>query len=196
MASSAATRPRGPYAKTKTRREAIALAVLELVVERGHRALTSSDVAERCGLSEPGVLYHYSTKEALLVAALQLFEDRELAHLSERGAYVEAGDRAALGVHRENIVRLYTSMAGESADPAHPAHEFFRRRWETANRIMRTELERMKDDGRVRSDLDATRAARQIHALWEGLQQQWLVDPSFDIRVELVAGMDALTGRK
>jgi hypothetical protein len=36
-------------------------------------------------------------------------------------------------------------------------------------------------DGLIRADIDVTYAARLISAVMDGLQQQWLLDESFDM---------------
>ena len=53
------------------RRRDIAEATLALVVEKGHRAVVTAEIARRTGLSEPGVLYHFPSKDELLIGALQ-----------------------------------------------------------------------------------------------------------------------------
>ncbi len=51
-------------------REAISLAAMSLVAERGVDAATLLDVAERAGLSKGALTHHFEGKEALLDAAL------------------------------------------------------------------------------------------------------------------------------
>jgi len=185
---------RGPYARTETRRREIAEATLAIVTERGHKAVTALEVAEKAGLSEPGVLYHFPTKESLLIAALELFDDLEIDPLENGGAYAEAGRQAHDGVRRTNFVRLYSEMSGEAPNPQHPAHDFFRQRWERSNAVLADDLRRLRDAGLVQPDLDLDATARRIHAAWEGLQLQWLVSPKFDIRADLEQVMSSLTG--
>ena len=55
---------RGSYAKSELRKQAISEAALALIMERGHRAVTVAEVADRAGVSEPSVFYHFPTKEA------------------------------------------------------------------------------------------------------------------------------------
>lgn len=57
-------------------RESIILAAEEIVQEVGANRLTLEAVAERAGMSKGGLLYHFPSKEALLVAMLErLMED-------------------------------------------------------------------------------------------------------------------------
>ncbi|MCL2796000.1 MAG: TetR/AcrR family transcriptional regulator [Microbacteriaceae bacterium] len=188
------TGSRGSYAKTAERRRDIAQAVLDLVVEKGHRAVVTADVAKRAGLSEPGVLYHFASKDELLLAALQHFDDVELTALPEGESILRARERAVAGVERTNIVRLHTAMSGEASDPTHPAHEYFKQRWRRSNKLMADSIRQLQADGAVGPDVDADSASRLIHATWEGLQNQWLAEPGFDIGAELEKAIVALLG--
>src|SRR5918912_1546728 len=64
-------------------REAIREATLALLRERGVARLTTRDVAERAGVSEASVYYHYGDKAGLLRA---VFEDGlERLHAADLG---------------------------------------------------------------------------------------------------------------
>lgn len=188
------TGARGSYAKTKERRRAIVESTLELIIAKGHRAVITADVADRTGLSEPGVLYHFQSKDELLLGALQHFDDVELSTLPEGESLRQAPDRARAGVLRTNIVRLHTAMSGEASDPAHPAHEYFKQRSRRSNKLMADNIRLLQSEGIVGLQVDADRASRMIHAAWEGLQIQWLAEPSFDIGNDLEAIITALLG--
>jgi AcrR family transcriptional regulator len=186
---------RGPYARTKERRRAIADAALALVVERGHRALTTLAVANRAGISEPGLLYHYPSKEAVLVAALERFDEQQLSQLGPGEAVESAPERAALGVRRTNIVHLYTALMAEASNPEHPAHHYFKERWRVGREIPARDISLLQERGEVDPSIDPQRAATWILAAWDGLQSHWLVDPCFDIDVELRMLIDVVLGR-
>jgi AcrR family transcriptional regulator len=72
-------------------REAILAATLELVREQGVARLTTREVAERAGVSEASVYYHYADKAGLMKA---VFESglEPLRTFAERG--IPDGDRA------------------------------------------------------------------------------------------------------
>src|SRR5215470_17167628 len=77
-------------------REAILEATLALLRERGVARLTTRDVAERAGVSEASVYYHYTDKAGLLRAVfeaglqpLQALAYDEGASLSELGQGLE-----------------------------------------------------------------------------------------------------------
>jgi len=186
--------PRGSYAKTTQRRRAIAEAALELVLEKGHRSLITADVAQRAGLSEPGVLYHFPTKDDLLLAALRLSDEHEWSTMPLGESVRLAPARAAESLRRINIVRLHTSMFGESSDPAHPAHEYFKERWRAGDERMVQSIERLQAAGVVDRAIDPYRASRWIHTAWEGLQLQWLTEQDFDVATELESLIERVLG--
>lgn len=195
MVKTAAVRgPRGSYAKTKERRRAIAEAALEIVLEKGHRALITADVAQRAGLSEPGVLYHYPTKDDLLLAALRLSDEYEWSTMPLGESVRRAPARAAESLRRINVVRLHTAMFGESSDPAHPAHDYFKQRWRAGDERMVESIVRLQQAGVVEPSLDPYRASRWIHTAWEGLQLQWLAEQNFDIAAELESLIERVLG--
>ena len=185
---------RGSYAKTAERRQAIAEAALELVLEKGHRSLITAEVAHRAGLSEPGVLYHYPTKDDLLLAALRLSDEFEWATMPLGESVRRAPARAAESLRRINVVRLHTAMFGESSDPTHPAHEYFKERWRAGDERMVESIRRLQVAGVVDGTIEPYRASRWIHTAWEGLQLQWLAQPEFDIAAELESLIERILG--
>ncbi|MFJ7773036.1 TetR/AcrR family transcriptional regulator [Streptomyces sp. NPDC097107] len=185
-------RRRGPYARTRERRATIAQAALALVVEHGHRSVTTLGVAKRAGMSEAGLLYHFPSKEALLVAALTLFDEQEMSLLSPGESVAAAPALAVVGVRRTNIVHLYASLLGEAGNPEHPAHDYFKEHWRLSRARLAQDISLLQETGEVGSAVDPEQAAALIIAAWDGLQNHWLVDPSFDIGARLGAFIDAV----
>jgi AcrR family transcriptional regulator len=69
-------------------------AAIDCLVERGYANITSSEIAERAGLSRGAQLYHFPTKEELLTRAVEHLFDLIFADLREKVASVrEAEDR-------------------------------------------------------------------------------------------------------
>ena len=56
--------------RSEERRAEIVRAALEVIAERGYRGASLAAVAERVGLTQQGLLHHFPTKEALLVAVM------------------------------------------------------------------------------------------------------------------------------
>ena len=79
------------------------------------------------------------------------------------------------------LTSLYTVISAEATDAEHPAHEYFKDRYAEGRVIAEATIRDALAHGRVRADLDVELAARLIPAVMDGLQQQWLLDDSFDM---------------
>jgi AcrR family transcriptional regulator len=179
-------RPRLPAAE---RRRQIIDVATSLIGDRGFWGVSMQDIADRCGLTVPGLLRHMESKVGLLIAVLEhrdVEDARSLrVHLGAtedelpedwatgRPAGIELRQLCAATMRRNaiqpEIVRLFTVLAAESLEPAHPAHAYFARRQETAAAAYAALAGHLTD----RPDL----LARQIIAMMDGLQIQWLRNP-------------------
>ncbi|MFF0379331.1 TetR/AcrR family transcriptional regulator [Actinoplanes missouriensis] len=197
---SAPPRKRGPYQRSRERREQIVLAVIDLVDELGHDRVTTAGVAARSGSSEPTVLYHYPSKDHLLVAALERIDDNE-AELSQADSDEAILDLEVLRsvadpfrTSSENRLRLFVMLKGQAATPGHPAADYFAGRTRHSVAIFSRLIAGRQRAGLAHPGLDADLVARQVVALWEGLTFMRLTDPGFDIGQLLVDGVRRLSG--
>lgn len=199
---STTTRARKPYAKTVERRSAIARAALDIVLEKGHRALTTSEVASRAGMSETAMLYHFPTRDHILVAAMELAnqDSRTLLTRELLGRDAERDEwpaRALAGLSSEDIAvtRLFFALSAEAVNPDHPAHGFLKDHQERAIAEFAKGIQRRQADGFALPGLDPQVVARKVVAVWSGLRMQWLINPSFDLASEVSQAFKALTGQ-
>ncbi|MEU2244090.1 MULTISPECIES: TetR/AcrR family transcriptional regulator [Streptomyces] len=166
-------------ARSEERRAEILRAALEVIAERGYRGATLGSVAERVGLTQQGLLHYFPTKEALLVAVLQERDrwdtsggrDRENWRLDLLESLVE------YNAMRPGIVQTFSALLGESVTDEHPAREFFTERYGQVRSSMADVL-RLEFGERLPSGLTPERAAPLLTAVLDGLQYQWLLDPS------------------
>ncbi|MEV8032921.1 TetR/AcrR family transcriptional regulator [Streptomyces sp. NPDC086182] len=161
--------------RSEERRAEIVRATLEVIAERGYRGASLAAVAERVGLTQQGLLHHFPTKEALLVAVLK---ERD-----QWDALPDTTWRADLLVSlveynamRPAIIQTFSALLGESVTEGHPAREFFTRRY-TAVRASMASVLRAEYGERLPSGLTPERAAPLLVAVMDGLQYQWLLDP-------------------
>ena len=176
------SRPRGGYAKGRERRDAILAAANEVFATRGFRGASLATIAKRVGVSEPGLLHHFSSKEELLLELLALrdqHDDERIAQAFDAHAHVLEVllELCRQNADRPGIVRLFTILAAESVDPDHPAHAWFVDRYRDRRRTLVQRLTEEQHEGRIDADLDAEMVASQILAMFDGLQIQWLLDP-------------------
>ena len=176
-------RERGGYAKGRERRDAILVAANEVFATRGFRGASLATIAKRVGMSEPGLLHHFASKEELLLELLKLRDQHDDERIAEaRAAHAHVLD-VVLELCRQNeerpgIVRLFTILAAESVDDDHPAHDWFLARYGDRRRPLADALANAQRDGTVDAGLDPQAVASQILAMFDGLQLQWLLDPA------------------
>ncbi|ARF74321.1 TetR family transcriptional regulator [Kitasatospora albolonga] len=168
------------YAKGRARRTEILDQAMALFGEAGYRGASLRTIATRCGISHPGLLHHFPTKEALLLAVLQRRDDVDdewLALGVTRGVdhLRRLTDLAELNAKRRGIVELFSVVAAEATSPDHPAHAYFETRYRTSVANTERAYLQARDDGALRPGTDPATAAQQLIALMDGLQIQWLI---------------------
>src|ERR687898_3638484 len=67
---------RGPAQRGIERREAIIEAALEVFAARGYRSGALGEIAARVDVTPAGILYHFGSKEGLLVAVIRDWDRR------------------------------------------------------------------------------------------------------------------------
>jgi AcrR family transcriptional regulator len=180
-AGGVAVEPQHGYAKGRAKRREIIDRAVALFGEVGYRGASLREIASRCGISHPGLLHHFPTKESLLLAVL--------AHRDEVDGEWLSGDRTtgldtlrrlvelvSLNATRRGIVELFAVLSAEATSPDHPAHPFFVERYRNAVDAAELTYAQVRDRGELRPGIDPAAAARQLIALMDGLQVQWLLD--------------------
>lgn len=194
--STVVPKKRGPYAPTLRRKAEVAAAVLAIVDEVGPDGVTVALVAERAHANEATVLYHFPTKDHLLVAALELADEREAQNAGivdgSRDIDLDAlAVRAGVPDHRQ---RLLAVLRGQAAVPGHPAREYLQRRGARVIDIFTRLIERRQEHGLAHPGIDARIVAGQFLALMEGLETLELLDIPVDTHQATVDGFRRLTG--
>ncbi|MBO0981525.1 TetR/AcrR family transcriptional regulator [Microbacterium sp. SD291] len=183
---------RGSYAKGVARREEILESALDVIGRKGYQNASLKEIAEVVGVTPAALLHYFGTKEELFTAVLRKRDERdELDH----GAIGAKDARAGLiEVIRHNtevpgLVQLFSRLAVDAADPEHPAHEYFLERSAQMREVVAKNL---GDDS---GPLDADTTARVVQAVTDGLQLQWMIDPTVDMAGIVEKLIDALHPR-
>ncbi|RDI63565.1 TetR/AcrR family transcriptional regulator [Nocardia pseudobrasiliensis] len=165
------------------RKERILEVALKTFAENGFRGASIAEIADRCGLSQPGLLHHFPTKAALLSAVLDYRDrlDSERLGTDEQSRGPVALRQLVQAVEHNvavpGLVRLFAVVTGEAVAADHPAHGWAVGRY----RYLETWIARALDagiaDGTILPDTDGLAEARRIIAMMDGLQLQWLLDP-------------------
>ncbi|MCJ2180829.1 TetR/AcrR family transcriptional regulator [Novosphingobium album (ex Hu et al. 2023)] len=179
------------------RRSHILDEAIRIVGRHGYHGFTIQQLAQVCGMTNGGLLYHFPSKENLLVAILEERDRRDAAivpqdvDLSARDCGSDSGYAlstvrsllraiVARTVAEPELARLHAVLQSEAMAPSHPAHGYFERR----EAMVLEEFAAMLT-GHCR---DPRSAARQTLAMIDGLVQQWLrANGAFD----LIAQWDA-----
>lgn len=169
---------RGPYAKSAERRRAILATALEVFAESGFRGASVREIASRVGMTDTGVLHHFGGKEKLLLEVVKLKEDED-QQLHEEDPFLR--HLVARNQTRANTVRLFTTLSAEATDPDHPAHDHFVERYEQVRNRATAGLTSELENRRIPASIDPAIAARLMVAILDGLQIQWLLDPTLDM---------------
>lgn len=173
---------RRTYSQGKESRLAILETALDVIERKGYSATSLRDIAAEVGMTQAGLLHHFGTKENLLVEVLRQRDVVNRRHLT-----VDPGDDPmTLRTARHNVdvpglVHLYVSLQAAAADPEHPAHEFFQRRDELVTGTIRRDIEARQNVGSFPEDVDASRMARVLLAVSDGLQAEWEIDKDIDL---------------
>jgi AcrR family transcriptional regulator len=177
----------------QVRREQIVDEAIRIIGQRGYYGFTVQQIAEECGLTNGGLLYHFGSKEQLLLAVLQERDRRESAMVrsvagpaAQKAARSDSSLSAVLELLRAivarataepELARLHMVLQPEALDPAHPAHDYFGAR----------EAMVLKAFARMVAPHVAEPhcTARHIYALMDGLVLRWLrADQAFNIVTE------------
>lgn len=174
------------YAKGERRRAEIVQAAFEAFGTLGYRTASLVQIAADCGVSRAGLVHYFPTKEALLAAVLDE-RDRAGNVAFFEGADVESDGVAYLSrlvrlvEHNASVpgmVRLFAVLSTEASDPDHPAHDYFVARYARLRHEFRHAFEVLHRQGQLRAGVDPEGLDAELIALMDGLQVQWLLDPT------------------
>ncbi|MEU1284224.1 TetR/AcrR family transcriptional regulator [Kitasatospora sp. NPDC005856] len=183
---------RGTYAVGDERRARILDAAVEHFAQWGFHATSLARIAKDVGITQGGLLHHFRTKEALLVSVLEASDDHDTERFFAEECESVAEwfhrllDLTAYNSRRPGRTRMFNALVGESGDPDHPAHAFFSRRYRTLVADAAQSLHRGVDSGELRPGTRCETEARQLLAVMDGLQLQWVLAPeAVDMTAEL-----------
>lgn len=161
------------------KREEILDAALDLFARRGYDRTSVREIARHTGLSQAGLLHHFSTKEELFLEVLRRRDERSTSpgdqeHTHSVDQLIRAVDRNA---DEPGLVRLFVAMSAESADDGSEARGFFAERYHWLLEEIAEDVRAHQESGDLSPTLDPDSVASLLVAAADGLQIQWLLDP-------------------
>lgn len=171
---------RGPYAKGVAKRREILHVALEIFAQRGYRKTSLRALASRVNLTEAGLLHYFDSKEQLFVEILRTRDEADRAvYLADRDSI-----EGLTGIMRHNadvpgLVALFATLSAEAAaDQRHTATPYFQERYEEIRQRLVESIQARQETGELSQKINAESAATLLLAAADGMQIQWMLDPS------------------
>ena len=185
---------RGPYAKSAQRSNDILDAATTVFGTHGYHGGSLRDIARQLDVALTSVVHHFGTKYELLEAVLERSDGTTSGNEAfdfnaaciERGIVPATLERVRSSVERPELLRLFAILAAESSAPTHPAHDWFVTRYERKSQELAAAFAYDQKQGRINPERDANLLGRLLIATWDGVQLQWLIDPSADMSAAMV----------
>ena len=91
-------------------------------------------------------------------------------------------DAAVKNVEVPGLVQLYSTLVAAALESnSEVSREFFSARFERVRSELTSSFRAQQEDGRVRDDVPAEHLAALVIAASDGLQIQWLLEPSVEL---------------
>lgn len=162
------------------RRRQIVIEATRLISQSGFNAVSLADIARACGVAKSLIVHYFPSMNHLLAAVLDYRDEKSFAEIVDSTlpeptppavrAFVTKAVEYNLG--QRELVRLHHVLDAEALSADHPAHAHFAARASNLRRVH----ERLFCWAPVPAS-----AAVQFLAFWDGLERQWLRDPSLDV---------------
>lgn len=170
-------------ARGMARKELIIDVATRFLARNGARGTTLGEIAAEAGVSQAGLLYHFSTKEELLHAVLDRRDEFEDALLWSEGAdpglriFQIIAEIVRSWSERPEIVGLVAVLVAENVGYDGPLRPRLASKYRlTVDRIAST-LSAAQLRGEIGSEIDTHLKSIEILAFLSGLEMAWLVSP-------------------
>jgi len=178
------TPPRRTQAeRTQQRKKQLIREAIRFFGQHGFHGARLAEIARAAGVTEPGLLHHFPSKEHLL---MEVLAERDRIDQERFDPAVQGAARDPLDALQElveynqtvpGLVQLFTVLVAESIDEQHPGHEFFMRRYADLRAQTTEILRQAQARGEIRADISAEDLSVMVFAMMDGLQIQWLFEP-------------------
>ncbi|MFS0866742.1 TetR/AcrR family transcriptional regulator [Microbacterium sp. 179-B 1A2 NHS] len=170
--------------ETLVRRREIISAAVDIFGAKGFSGGTLQDIADQVGMTHAGILHHFGSKEALLLEVLTHRDETDVAGLE--GQHIPGGIElfrhlvrtAFANARRAGIVQAFAVLSAESVTDGHPGRDYFQERYRNLRVEVTAAFEAVCAERGVVDPTSVADAAASILAVMDGLQVQWLLDPT------------------
>lgn len=176
---------RGPYANTPRRKAEIVAAAAAIFSQSGYHGGSLRQIARDLDLSFTSVKHHFPSKEVLLIEVLKANDEINIERLREdrlNMGFVESTlAMAQRNLENPEALRLFAVLSAEATSVNHPAHDWFDDRYRRIIASMGRGIAADVASGTLAPVDQPDVAAAALVSLWDGLQLQWLMNPTFDM---------------
>lgn len=170
------------FAKGEDRRQRILAVAERLLARNGWRSTSLAQIAREAGVTPAGLLHHFESKEQLLNAVLDARDADDDAHADRSGDLIAELTRVPKRFERSpELVGTFMVLLAENLAPDAPLHDRLHQRYRAAADIIKDLITRGQQKGHYRKDFDAATKATEILAFINGMEIQWLLDPSIPL---------------
>ena len=194
------TVPRGPYQKGIRRRREIVDAATRIFARHGYAGGSLRQIANDVGVTPAALARHFENKYGLLQAVLVHWEEDNVHHFD--GAHgLEYFRRLPSFMYYHTVepglIELLLTLATEATDPQHPARTWAVERYERVINLGVGYLREARELGEIvpMDDEQIEIEARCIFALMDGMQLQWLLNPSLPLVQMFQVQLDTILER-
>jgi AcrR family transcriptional regulator len=192
-----ASSARGPYAKGVRRRQEILDRALEVFADRGSSGTSLRAIAAEIDIEHPTIRHYFDSLEALKLAVVERREEQTSEELRSFGDLTlrrHLRETAEINVGIRGLIALYTSMLATAVEPADElSRAHFTARFERVRGSIAAAIEEGRRQGVTPEGPDAHALAALVVAAFDGLQVQWLLDPTVDLP-GVLALLDPMVG--
>lgn len=181
--------PRG-----RARRAAVLEAARRLFSQQGFKGSSLAAIAQEAGLTDAGLLYHFPTKNDLLLAVIaegDREQDEALEKVRDARGLGLLQRMAEFGVDLEAdpiLTALDVTLSAEHMRDGTEINRYFVERYERFRAMLAGAFEDARAAGDLRGDFDPAVEAANMTAVLDGLRLQWLLS---DGQVSMADGMRA-----
>jgi AcrR family transcriptional regulator len=177
-------RERRSYPKGVARRQEILDRAIEVFAKRGAQRTSLRAIAREVGVTHAALTHYFGSLEELLVAVYRESERRPGGDVpATPDASPAEMMRRSAEENREipGLVQLYSTLVTMALEDDHSAaQEFATERFARLRESLGQRVEDLQSAGRIRADVDPKLVAALVIAASDGLQAQWLLDPTVD----------------
>ncbi|MGW4098506.1 MULTISPECIES: TetR/AcrR family transcriptional regulator [unclassified Mycobacterium] len=190
----------GRYAKGEVKRAEIKAAALALLERDGEAGASMRLIAKEAGISLAGVMHYFPTRDLLLTEIQRDGDAKFEEWYRNSDVDIDPGEALAQAMvdkaSKPGSGTVYLSLAAAAAiDPSHPAAQYLRERYVRIRDVVADYVRRRQAAGTLPEYVDAEFVAAALISAADGIQIQWMSDPSIDMGGHVRAVWERLLSR-